>query len=86
MVYNVIAIVLSVAALVSSAYLALQHRGEQRRANLLPYYTKILDSLRTLEFHDHYHYVCTKLRAEHDPQLGISGLPIDARRAIYDVA
>jgi hypothetical protein len=86
MVYNVIAIVLSAAALATSAYLALQHRSEQRRGNLLPYYTRLFDELRTLEFHDHYAYVCTRLHAEHDPQLGISGLPDDARRAIYHVA
>jgi hypothetical protein len=86
MVYNIIAIVLSVAALASSAYLALQHRAEQRRANLLPYYTKLIDELRTLEFNDHYRYVCTQLRTDHDSKLGISGLPDEARRAVYDVA
>ncbi|MCW2860209.1 MAG: hypothetical protein JWP48_1917 [Actinoallomurus sp.] len=86
MVYNVIAILLSAYALTTSAYLALQHRFEQRRANLLPYYTRLIDEFRTLEFHDHYGYLCTRLRVEHDPQLGISGLPDDARRAIYHVA
>jgi hypothetical protein len=86
MTYDIIAIALSMAALATSAFLALQHHGEQRRANLLPYYTKLLDDLRTLEFHDHYRYVCTQLHNDHDPQLGISGLPDDARRAVYDVA
>jgi hypothetical protein len=86
MVYNVIAIVLSAAAFGTSAYLALQHRAEQRRANLLPYYTRLFDEFRTLEFHDHYEYLCTRLQVEHDPQLGISGLPDNARRAIYHVA
>jgi hypothetical protein len=34
----------------------------------------------------HYLYVCEKLTKEHDPKSGISGLPDEARDAIYDIA
>jgi hypothetical protein len=39
-----------------------------------------------MEFNDRYRYVCERLRAEHDPQLGVSGLPDAAREAVYDMA
>ena len=47
---------------------------------------QLLNEFRSLEFNDRYRYVVTQLRQDHDPQLGISGLPDDARRAVYDIA
>ncbi|NGO75467.1 hypothetical protein G6045_07220 [Streptomyces sp. YC504] len=46
----------------------------------------MLAQFRTVELNDHYVYVCTRLRAEHSPELGISGLPRPAREAVYDIA
>src|SRR5690242_1019678 len=57
-----------------------------RRRPILPLLIcNSLGSFKTLEFHDHYRYVTTTLAAEHDPRLEISGLPDDARRAVYDI-
>ncbi|MGI8334779.1 DUF4760 domain-containing protein [Actinomadura scrupuli] len=86
MVFNLIALVLSALALVSSSYLAMQQKSVQRRANFVPAYMQMLTELRSTGFHDHYQYVCTRLQAEHDPELGLSGLPEQARQAVYDVA
>ena len=86
MIFNIVAIVLSAVAVVTSAYTALQHRTLQKAANFAPAYMQLIRQYQTLEFHDHFRYVTTKLRADHDPQLGISGLPDEARRAVYDIA
>lgn len=86
MVFNTVAIVLSVVAFATSTYIALQHQTLQKAANFAPAYIQLLKQYQTMEFHDHYRYVTTKLKTEHDPKLGISGLPDDARRAVYDIA
>ncbi len=85
MVFNTVAIV-SAVAFVTSTYIALQHRALQKAANFAPAYVQSLKQYQTVEFHDRYRYVTTRLKAEHDPKLGISGLPDDARRAVYDIA
>jgi hypothetical protein len=86
MILNVIAIVLSVLALASSTLLAFQQALSMKRANFLPVYVSLLSDMRSVAFHDRYYYLCERLGQEHDPQLGISGLPDDARQAIYDIA
>lgn len=85
-IFNIIAIVLSVVALATSTYTAWRHQALQKAANFIPTYMQLLKQCQTMEFHDHYRYVTTQLKAEHDPKLGISGLPDDARRAVYDIA
>jgi hypothetical protein len=85
-IFNIVAIALSAAALATSTYTALQHQALQKAVNFAPAYMQILRQYQTLDFHDHYRYVTTKLRTDHDPQLGISGLPDEARRAVYDIA
>jgi len=85
-VYNIVAISLSLLALSSSSYLAAQQIVLQRRANHLPAYLSLLENFRSVKYHDHYRFVCDRLPTEHDPELGISGLPLDARAAVYDVA
>lgn len=85
MIFNIVTIVMSVVALITSTYIALQHRAMQKRANFIPAYMQIIKEFRTVEFHDNYRYVTTQLQAEHDPTLGISGLPDEARRAVYDI-
>jgi hypothetical protein len=85
MIFNVVAVVLSVLALASSTYLALQQSVTQRRANHLPAVVELLNNFRSVEFNDNYEYVCSELRNEHDPMMGISNLPRPARRAFYDV-
>ncbi|HEY4024266.1 MAG TPA: hypothetical protein VGM75_36660, partial [Pseudonocardiaceae bacterium] len=84
MIFTVVAVVVSVVALAASTYTALAHQALQKAANFSPSYLQFTRQLQTIEFHDHYEYVTTKLGVEHDPKLGISGLPDDARRAVYD--
>ncbi|WP_327351592.1 hypothetical protein [Streptomyces sp. NBC_01304] len=77
------------AALVASVASVWHGRNQlqiSREANHLPVLAALLAQFRTVELNDHYIYVCTKLREEHSPELGISGLPQPAREAVYDVA
>jgi hypothetical protein len=83
---NVIAIVLSAMALGVSTWLAVRQVFLSKKANHLPAYLDLLSDFRSREFNDHYLYVCEKLAREHKPDLGISGLPDDAREAVYDIA
>jgi hypothetical protein len=83
---NIIAIALSAIALGVSTWLAVRQVLLSKRANHLPAYLHLLSEFRSREFNDHYLYVCEKLAEEHDAKLGISGLPDNAREAIYDIA
>ncbi|MET9900787.1 hypothetical protein [Streptomyces sp. NPDC006446] len=83
---NFVAISLSVLALLSSTYFAFQQVSSMKRANYLPAYLELLNEFRSATFHQHHWYITNRLAAEHDPDLGISGLPSEAQEAIYDVA
>jgi hypothetical protein len=83
---NITAIALSVIALGISTWLAVRQALLSKRANHLPAYLHLLSEFRSREFNDHYLYVCEKLAGEHDSELGISGLPNNAREAVYDIA
>ena len=83
---NITAIALSVLALGTSTWLAVRQVLLSKRANHLPAYLHLLSEFRSREFNDHYLYVCEKLTEEHEAALGISGLPENAREAVYDIA
>ncbi|MGW5446138.1 DUF4760 domain-containing protein [Streptomyces asiaticus] len=85
MVFNLVASGLSVVALLVTLYSAVSQAGLQRRSNQLPAYVDLLADFRSVEFHDRYWFVTQRLLAEHDPALGLSGLPDDARRQVYDI-
>lgn len=85
MIYNVIAIVLSLAAIASSTLTAIRQADLMKRSNHLPAYLSLLNEFRSVVFNDHYHYICEKLNAEHDARAGIRGLPDEVRRAVYDI-
>lgn len=85
-VLSTMAISLSVVALLSSIYFAYQQVSTMRRANYLPAYLALLDDFRSPSFHQHHRYVVQRLGIEHDPDLGVSGLPTEAQEAVYDVA
>jgi hypothetical protein len=84
-VFNLAATGLSVVALVVTLYSAVSQTGLQRRSNRLPAYVDLLADFRSVEFHDRYWFVTQRLAAEYDPVLGLSGLPDDARRQVYDI-
>ncbi|MGW5640374.1 hypothetical protein [Streptomyces sp. NPDC003832] len=83
---NAAAILISIAAVLTSTWYGRNQLQTAKEANHLPVLAELLSQFRTLELNDHYTYVCTRLRAEHSPELGISGLPDEARKALYDVA
>jgi len=85
MLWNVVAVALSALALACSTFLAVQQSVLMRRANHIPAYIDLTRQFRSLHFNDHYRFVVERL-AEFDAQLGISGLPEEARAAVYDVA
>ena len=39
-----------------------------------------------MKFHDEQQYVTDQLRREHDPSLGVFGLPVDAKSALVSIA
>jgi hypothetical protein len=86
MILSVTAIAVSVLALCVSAALGLRQVKLAHRANHIPAIIDLLTELRTTKFHDDYYYVVTKLRSDHDPALGISGLPELARSAVLSTA
>jgi hypothetical protein len=85
MLFNVLAVVLSILALASSTYLAARQAISQKQANHLPAIVDLLNNFRSFEFNENFEYVCSRLPSEHGPETGISGLPHPAQRAFYDV-
>lgn len=85
MAWNIIAVVLSSFALVSSTVLAARQTRLSHRANQMPTHFDISAQFRSVEFNDHYEFVTQHLAKECDAQLGLSGLSDRAREAVYDV-
>lgn len=86
MVWNVLAIAIAAAALLISSVLAMQQASLMLRANHIPVYMEIFSQERSAEFQDHYLFVINRLAQENvAEQTGISGLPDEARAAVYDV-
>ncbi|WP_329266552.1 hypothetical protein [Streptomyces sp. NBC_01451] len=85
-ILNLTAIAISITAVITSVWFGLRQLRISREANHIPVIAELLGGFRDVDLCDHYVYVCTKLREEHSPDLGISGLPRPARKAIYDIA
>ncbi|HEY5832702.1 DUF4760 domain-containing protein [Streptomyces sp.] len=85
MVLNLVATGLSVVALIVTMYSATQQAVLLRRSNQLPAYVDLLADFRSVEFHDRYWFVTQRLSVEYDPVMGLSGLPDEVRREVYDV-
>lgn len=83
---NVAAVLIAVCALGFSTWLAARQSLLQERANATSALLALLERYQSPTFHERYEYVCHRLNEEHDPALGISGLPKDAREAVYDIA
>lgn len=87
MVWNVLAIAIATVALLMSSILAMQQANLMLRANHIPVYMEIYSQIRSMEFQDHYRFVINRLAQENvAEQTGISGLPDEARAAVYDVS
>lgn len=86
MVWNILAIAIAAAALLMSSVIAMQQASLMLRANHIPIYMEIFAQERSVEFQDHYLFVINRLAQENvAEQTGISGLPDEARAAVYDV-
>ena len=69
-----------------SSVLAMQQARLMLRANHIPVYMEIFAQERSVGFQDHYLFVINRLAQENvAEQTGISGLPDEARAAVYDV-
>ncbi|MFJ3673366.1 hypothetical protein ACIPSE_43625 [Streptomyces sp. NPDC090106] len=85
-VFNLLAITVSVAALVASLWFGARQVRTARHANHLPALMDLLSEFRSVRLHDQYQYVCTRLVQEHDPDAGLRGLPHEVREIVYNVA
>ncbi|GAA4928816.1 hypothetical protein HD597_004400 [Nonomuraea thailandensis] len=83
---NLVALFVSVTAVAISGIFALRQIRTAEHANHIPVVIDLLTEFRSLKFNEDYYYVCNDLCAQHDPRLGISGLPEDAKEAVYSVA
>jgi hypothetical protein len=85
-VWNVLAIAIAAAALLMSSVLAMRQASLMFRANHIPIYMELFSQFRSLEFQDHCHFIIDRLAQENvAEETGISGLPGEARAAVYDV-
>jgi hypothetical protein len=86
MVWNVLAIAIAAAALLTSSVLAVRQAGLMFRANHIPIYIELFSQFRSLEFQDRISFIVDRLAQENvAEETGISGLPDEARAAVYDV-
>ncbi|MGY4965880.1 DUF4760 domain-containing protein [Streptomyces sp. 900105245] len=83
---NVLAITISVCALVASVWLGGHQVRAARQANYLPAFIELLSEFRSPELHDQYVYVCSRLNQEHSPDGGLRALPAEPRKIVYNVA
>jgi hypothetical protein len=83
---NVLAIAISVCALVASAWFGAHQIRAARQANCLPAFLELLSELRSPELHDQYAYVCGRLNQEHSPDGGLRALPPGPRECAYNIA
>jgi hypothetical protein len=81
MVINVASLLASLLALGVSAYLVIRQSALMRHANEVPLLMEAFKEYRSAEFQRNEYYVVHRLRQAHDPSLGFTGLPEEARIA-----
>lgn len=82
---SLIAVAVSAAALLVTTILTLFQIKLSRHSHYLPI-VELISEFRSRELYDDVVYVTTRLRFEHDPSLGISGLPEASRSSLLNVA
>ncbi|MER5387254.1 hypothetical protein ABT040_44755 [Streptomyces sp. NPDC002688] len=83
---NLLAILISVSAVVASMWFGARQVRTARHANHLPAFTELLAEFRKPQMHEQYVYVCSELRQQHSPDGGLRGLPPQAKTAVYNIA
>ncbi|NNN38327.1 hypothetical protein HLK59_50205, partial [Streptomyces sp. S3(2020)] len=84
--FNLLAVTVSVVALLATLWFGALQVRTARHANHLPALMDLLSEFRNVRLHDQYQYVCTRLGQEHDPNGGLRGLPHEVRETVYNVA
>ncbi|NRQ34145.1 hypothetical protein HII36_20150 [Nonomuraea sp. NN258] len=85
LLFNILALMLSLTALVISALIALRQSTTMHHANELSVLVDLAQEFRTVEFQRAESYVIESLAKEQDPSLGCSRLPEEARIAVNAV-
>ncbi|WP_371567052.1 DUF4760 domain-containing protein [Streptomyces canus] len=82
---NLVALFISICAVAISVIFGMRQLAIARHANYIPALLDLLSEFRKVEFHEKYNFVCVRLREEHSPELGLSGLPIEVKEIVYSV-
>lgn len=83
---NFLALFISICAVVVSFVFGRRQVEIARHANHIPALLDLLGEFRKAEFHEQYNFVCVRLGREHAPELGLSGLPREAKESVYSIA
>jgi len=82
LVISLIGLLLSIVATMMSLVILVRQTTFLRQSNHIPISVELAQEFRSDTFLDANDYVVHKLRQEHSPEAGVSGLPPDARRAV----
>jgi hypothetical protein len=82
LIISIIGLALSVVATVMSLFILARQTVFLRQSNHIPISVDLAQEFRSDSFLESQDYVINKLRQEHGPDLGVSGLPADARKAV----
>jgi hypothetical protein len=85
LLFNVVALVASLAALLVSALLTVRQSNLMHGANQLPIVIELFREIRANHFLVREHQLWQDLPGEHDPELGFIGMPEPLRSHMYDV-
>src|SRR3954468_11682462 len=77
---SIVGLVLSIMALATSTLLLFRQTTFMRHANQIPVSLNLMREYRSADFQRAQDYVMAALSAEHDPSLGVTHLPQEARR------
>ncbi|MFC8362454.1 hypothetical protein ACFUIY_21630 [Streptomyces griseorubiginosus] len=83
---NLLALLISICAVAASLIFGTRQLAIARHANYIPALLDLLAEFRKVEFHEQYNFVCSRLREEYSPELGLSGLPPEVKQSVYSVA
>jgi len=84
-VLNILAVVAAFAALAISSIFSIRQVTYARHANHLPFAAQMLQEWRDPDFVRDEEFVQQRLAAEHEPTLGISGLPLEAKQRVLHI-
>jgi hypothetical protein len=84
-VFNVVTAVIAVVAVVTSIVFSARQTRIAQHSNHISVMIDLLAEFRSAEFHKQHDYVCERMGVEHAPEVGVRGLPDEAKAAFYSV-